>query len=250
MVMTNGSASHKHNMDNFTLAGMSMPNNTTKVYNGTVTITMREGPVHDVPMNATVTDDNIISFWLDPSKIDNHFGNTPIYGIVTKAVEIIKSDPVGGTDPEETQQTGAGTAGVAQNLTGGAPPVGGAAPVGGAPPVGGAAPVGGAPPAVGGQQQPQQLAGPQGGAPPVGGAPPAVGGQPQPQQLAGPQGGAAQLDEEGGNGEGENIEDEDVNGDVNGDGEGEENIEDGEGEENIEDGEGEENIEDGEGEEN
>ena len=112
MVMTNGSASHKHNMDNFTLAGMSMPNNTTKVYNGTVTITMREGPVHDVPMNATVTDDNIISFWLDPSKIDNHFGNTTIYGIVTNVVKIMKWDPVGGADPEETQQTGASTAGV------------------------------------------------------------------------------------------------------------------------------------------
>jgi hypothetical protein len=24
----------------------------------------------------------VISIWLDPSRIDNHFGNTPIYGIV------------------------------------------------------------------------------------------------------------------------------------------------------------------------
>ena len=51
---------------------------------------MREGPVLDVPMSATVMEGNIISLWLDPSMLDNHFGDTPIYGIVTKAVHIMK----------------------------------------------------------------------------------------------------------------------------------------------------------------
>ena len=90
MVRTNGSALHQHKIDNFTLTGISMPNNTTTIYNGTVTITMREGPVQDVPISATVMDGNVISLWLDPSMIDNHFGDTPIYGIVTKAVHIMK----------------------------------------------------------------------------------------------------------------------------------------------------------------
>ncbi len=90
MVMTNGSAMHQHKIDNFTLTGMSMPDNTTMTYNGTVTITMREGPVHDVPIGATVMDGNVISLWLDPSRIENHFGDTPIYGTVTKAVKIMK----------------------------------------------------------------------------------------------------------------------------------------------------------------
>lgn len=90
MVRTNGSALHQHKIDNFTLTGISMPNNTTMIYNGTVTITMREGPVQDVPISATVMDGNVISLWLDPSMIDNHFGDTPIYGIVTKAVYIMK----------------------------------------------------------------------------------------------------------------------------------------------------------------
>ena len=90
MVMTNGSAAHKHQIDNFTLTAISMPDNATMIYNGTVSITMKEGPVHDVPMSATVKEGNILSLWLDPSKIDNHFGNTPIYGTVTKAVQIMK----------------------------------------------------------------------------------------------------------------------------------------------------------------
>lgn len=90
MVRTNGSALHQHQIYNFTLTGMSMPNNTTMTYNGTGTITMREGPVHDVPMSATVMEGDVISLWLDPSKIDNHFGDNPIYGTVTKAVQIMK----------------------------------------------------------------------------------------------------------------------------------------------------------------
>lgn len=90
MVMTNGSAMHKHQIYNFTLTDISMPNNTTMIYNGTGTITMREGPVHDVPMSATVMEGNVISLWIDPSRIENHFGDTPIYGTVVKALEVKK----------------------------------------------------------------------------------------------------------------------------------------------------------------
>ncbi|MFL6319849.1 MAG: hypothetical protein ACJ72Q_05205, partial [Nitrososphaeraceae archaeon] len=43
MVMLNGSALHKHQISNFTLTGMPMPNEKTVVYNGTATITMKEG---------------------------------------------------------------------------------------------------------------------------------------------------------------------------------------------------------------
>ena len=67
---------HKHQIDNFTLTAVSMPDNATTIYNGTVSITMKEGPVHEVPMSATVKEGNVLSLWLDPSKINNHFGNT------------------------------------------------------------------------------------------------------------------------------------------------------------------------------
>src|ERR687886_22479 len=50
MVMLNGSALHKHEISNFTLTSMSMPDKKTVVYNGTATITMKEGPVNDVPI--------------------------------------------------------------------------------------------------------------------------------------------------------------------------------------------------------
>jgi hypothetical protein len=90
MVMLNGSAMHRHQMSNFTLTGMAMPDKTTTVYNGTATITMKEGPVNGVPISVRTVNDNVISIWVDPAKTMNHFGNTPIYGTITQEVLIRK----------------------------------------------------------------------------------------------------------------------------------------------------------------
>ena len=90
MVMTNGSALHDHEIYDFTLADISMPNNSTVVYNGTATITMRQGPVPDVPISIKTMDNNAVSIWVDPTKINNHFGNTPIFGTITKLLKVEK----------------------------------------------------------------------------------------------------------------------------------------------------------------
>jgi hypothetical protein len=90
MVMTNGSAMHDHRIYDFTLTNMSMPNNSTTVFNGTATITMRQGPVPDVPLSIKAMDNNAVSIWVDPTKIQNHFGNTPIFGTIEKLVEVEK----------------------------------------------------------------------------------------------------------------------------------------------------------------
>jgi hypothetical protein len=90
MVMTNGSAMHDHRIYNFTLTDMSMPNNSTTLFNGTATITMRQGPVHDVPLSIKAMENNAVSIWVDPTKIQNHFGNTPIFGTIEKLIEVEK----------------------------------------------------------------------------------------------------------------------------------------------------------------
>jgi hypothetical protein len=90
MVMTNGSAMHDHKIYDFTLTNMSMPNNSTTVFNGTATITMRQGPVTGVPLSIRAMDNNAVSIWIDPTKIQNHFGNTPIFGTIEKAIEVRK----------------------------------------------------------------------------------------------------------------------------------------------------------------
>jgi hypothetical protein len=90
MVMTNGSAKHDHRIYDFTLTGISMPNNSTTVYNGTATITMKQGPVPDVPVSIKTMDNNAVSMWVDPTKVNNHFGNTPIFGTIQKLLKVEK----------------------------------------------------------------------------------------------------------------------------------------------------------------
>ena len=81
---------HDHEIYDFTLSDISMPNNSTTVYNGTATITMRQGPVPNVPISIKTMDDNAVSIWADPTKINNHFGDTPISGTVAKLLKVDK----------------------------------------------------------------------------------------------------------------------------------------------------------------
>lgn len=83
MVMLNGSAAHEHELSNFTQTEEATFNSTANAttYIGSSTITMREGPVSDVGTRVTVSD-TVVKIELDPMSIDNHFGDSPIYGIV------------------------------------------------------------------------------------------------------------------------------------------------------------------------
>ena len=67
---------------------MSMLNNSTTVYNGTATITMRLEPVPDVPISIKTMYNNTLTIWNQES--NNHFGNTPISGTVAKLVKVEK----------------------------------------------------------------------------------------------------------------------------------------------------------------
>ena len=81
MVMLNGSSRHQHHISNFSLTDVQMANDTI-TYKGLATITMNSGPVKDVQTEIKIQDNNVISIWLDPTKVNGHFGDSPIYGIV------------------------------------------------------------------------------------------------------------------------------------------------------------------------
>jgi hypothetical protein len=84
MVMLNGSAMHSHEISNFTQVGDATFNgdtNSTPI-TGTATITMREGPVQDVQTTIEIAQDKVIAISPDPAALENHFGDTPIYGVV------------------------------------------------------------------------------------------------------------------------------------------------------------------------
>ena len=81
MVMKNGSAPHMHQISNATISDVKMDGN-NEVTQGSVTITMKDGPVLNVPTTWTTSDNNTLAIELDPSMVNNHFGESPIYGLV------------------------------------------------------------------------------------------------------------------------------------------------------------------------
>ena len=90
MVMLNGSALHKHSIYNFTLVDMMKIDDKNYQANGTATVTMKNGPVNNVPLSIKSMNNNVISIWVDPTKVNNHFGNTPIFGLIQQDIVIKK----------------------------------------------------------------------------------------------------------------------------------------------------------------
>ena len=80
MMRPDGTEFHKHNISDFKIAGKPTYNSKFTTFNGTSTITIDSMPIKDVPVSITLIDNNAVSIWLDPSKINNHFGNKLIYG--------------------------------------------------------------------------------------------------------------------------------------------------------------------------
>ncbi len=81
MIMLNGSAPHSHVITNFVLSNVSSNENGTRTYTGTSTVSLREAPVVGVPTTIKVSGE-VISILPDPSAVNQHFGNTPIYGAI------------------------------------------------------------------------------------------------------------------------------------------------------------------------
>lgn len=90
MVMLNGSALHQHSIYNFTLADIMKIDDNNYQANGTATVTMKDGPVNNVPLSIKSMNNNVISIWIDPTKVNNHFGNTPIFGLIQQDIVIKK----------------------------------------------------------------------------------------------------------------------------------------------------------------
>lgn len=85
MVHLNGTALHQHSISDFKLtsANSSSANHySTVTFNGTATVTLKDGPHLNVPISIKIMNGHTMSLWIDPTKVQNHFGDTPIYGIV------------------------------------------------------------------------------------------------------------------------------------------------------------------------
>ncbi len=89
MVMKNGSAPHIHKIYNATVNDATKQGNDT-IFKGTISVTMKDGPIENVPTTVTIFNNNTIAISLDPTTVSNHFGDTPIYGLIHNYKEGMK----------------------------------------------------------------------------------------------------------------------------------------------------------------
>lgn len=85
MVMMDGNAMHLHRVSDFNLENWSFDNSTAS-FNGTSTITLRDGPTEDVPISITIKNGGAVSIRIDATVVD-HFGADPIYGVVLRSFD-------------------------------------------------------------------------------------------------------------------------------------------------------------------
>jgi hypothetical protein len=116
MITVNGTGEHTHTITNFALGNVSKLNNMTTVFEGTSTASLRDGPVTDIPTTITIINGKVISIWLDPAKINNHYGDTPVYGTVTNEIDFRNQQSPPGyleatnnTQPQQLMMTNSST---------------------------------------------------------------------------------------------------------------------------------------------
>jgi hypothetical protein len=103
MVMTNGSAPHIHKIGNATDISVTKEGNNT-VIEGNVSITMKDGPISNIPTTITIANNNSITILPNPSKVNNHFGNATINGLVSNDNNTAKITEMMMTDTEVQQK--------------------------------------------------------------------------------------------------------------------------------------------------
>ena len=82
MIKPDGTNKHTHALTQFVLSNSSNINNNATVFNGTSTVSLKEGPVSEVPTSIKVMNNTALSIWLNPSSVMDHFGDDQIYGVV------------------------------------------------------------------------------------------------------------------------------------------------------------------------
>ncbi len=84
MIKPDGTGRHTHSLTDFLVTSISQADqNSSTIYNGTSTISLREGPVVDIPTIIQKSNNSkVFKITVDLESVDYHFGKSPlIYGI-------------------------------------------------------------------------------------------------------------------------------------------------------------------------
>lgn len=116
MVKIDGTSLHKHRISNFATSSYEIGKDAVLV-KGNATIGMKDGPVNNVPVNVSISAKSV-AISIDKNMVDNHFGTSPVYGVVSKVPSTITpqaysglsvSDSVTTSKPTSSNSTSAST---------------------------------------------------------------------------------------------------------------------------------------------
>jgi hypothetical protein len=79
--LADGSFLHQHTISDFRQSAVLHTDANSTTINGTATVVTEDGPTENVPIFLTLQN-NLISIAIDPVATENHFGPTPITGII------------------------------------------------------------------------------------------------------------------------------------------------------------------------
>jgi hypothetical protein len=79
--LADGTFLHQHTISDFRPSAILRADANSTTINGTATVVTEEGPTENVPIYITLQN-NLISITVDPVATENHFGPTPITGII------------------------------------------------------------------------------------------------------------------------------------------------------------------------
>ncbi len=79
--LADGTALHSHTFSDFRQTDIVSGAENTTTISGTMTVSLQEGPVQNVPVFITLQN-NLLSIAMDPAATENHFGPTPINGMI------------------------------------------------------------------------------------------------------------------------------------------------------------------------
>ncbi len=116
MVKPDGTSLHNHSIYGLKPIAFTMEqNDTIQVLKGSATVTMKDGPVKDVPITIKAFNKAVIGFWIGPDKVDGHFGSNPIYGTLSAGSRSMMMEMGSMTHENNNMMTGGGM--MQQNLT-------------------------------------------------------------------------------------------------------------------------------------
>ena len=82
MTKIDGTAEHIHSIYDLKLSNSPVVDSSSNstILNGTTTVTLKDGPVSNVPTQIELLDESAIAITVDGNLTNTHFGTTPIYG--------------------------------------------------------------------------------------------------------------------------------------------------------------------------